>query len=295
MDREVRKPTIHSMKRRSQAHDYDRCGYYHITMSVAKGLHQPLGKIVGRLDKPDGDSEAPHVELTPIGRMVEEELRESIRRVYSMLEVQDYVVMPEHLHFLLVAHRDVVSRSGKKTHLGHVIAGFKYGCNRRYWMMTGALKEDGSGLATEGGLATESPGTVKAGTTEIAERRERNSVLGDSVAKERLVAMKELAPLFDAGYCDVMPVDAEQLATQRAYIHSNPRSRLQRTMNRAWLQPQRNTIDTAVSPRALYGYLQRECPQQLDAEAIAMLEKRLLVANQHVMCDSYGDAQLLQR
>ena len=163
MDREVRKPTIHSMKRRSQTHDYDRCGYYHITISVAKGLHQPLGKIVGRLDKPDGDSEAPHVELTPIGRMVEEELRESIRKVYPMLEVQDYVVMPEHLHFLLVAHRDVVSRSGKKTHLGHVIAGFKYGCNRRYWMMTGALKEDGSGLATEGGLATESPGTVTQG------------------------------------------------------------------------------------------------------------------------------------
>ena len=295
MDREVRKPTIHSMKRRSQAHDYDRCGYYHITISVAKGLHQPLGKVVGRLDKPDGDSEAPHVELTPIGRMVEEELRESIRRVYSMLEVQDYVVMPEHLHFLLVAHRDVVSRSGKKTHLGHVIAGFKYGCNRRYWMMTGALAEGKDGQKTEKNLATESPGTVKAGTTGIAERRERNSVLGDSVAKERLVAMKELAPLFDAGYCDVMPVDAEQLATQRAYIHSNPRSRLQRMMNRAWLQPQRHTIDTAVSPRALYDYLQRECPQQLTADAVAMLEKQMLQANGRVMCDSYGDAQLLQR
>ena len=300
MDREVRKPTIHSMKRRSQAHDYDRCGYYHITISVAKGLHQPLGKIVGRLDKPDGDSEAPHVELTPIGRMVEEELRESIRKVYPMLEVQDYVVMPEHLHFLLVAHRDVVSRSGKKTHLGHVIAGFKYGCNRRYWMMTGALKEDGSGLATEGGLATESPGTVTQGTVTqgtagTTKRHGQDSVLGDSVAKKRLVALKELAPLFEAGYCDVMPVDAEQLATQRAYIHDNPRSRLQRMMNRTWLQPQRHTIDTAVSPRALYRYLQRECPQQLPAEAVAMLEKRLLVAAQQVICDSYGNAQLLQR
>ena len=309
MDREIRKPTIHNMKRRCQAHDYDRSGCYHITISVAKGLRQPLGKVVGRLDKPDGDSEAPHVELTPIGRMVEEELRESIRRVYPMLEVQDYVVMPEHLHFLLVAHRDVVSKSGKKTHLGHVIAGFKYGCNRRYWVMTGRLAESKGGLATEGDLATKSPGTVKAtakagmitqgtaganvaGTTE---RHEEDSVLGDSVAKEQLVALRELSPLFEAGYCDVMPVDAEQLATQRAYIHGNPRSRLQRMMNRAWLQPQRHTIDTAVSLRALYGYLQRECPQQMNADAVVMLEKRLLQANSRVMCDSYGNGQLLKR
>ena len=313
MNKEIRKPTIHSMKRRSQAHDYDRCGYYHITMSVAKGLRQPLGQVVGQLDKPDGDSDAPHVELTPIGRMVEEELCGSIRRVYPMLEVQDYVVMPEHLHFLLVAHRDVVSRSGKKTHLGHVIAGFKYGCNRRYWVMTGALVESKNGQENERDLATKSPGTVKAGmvmqgtagttganaaetrTAGVPERHAQNSVLGDSVAKERLVATKELTPLFEAGYCDVMPVDAEQLATQRAYIHGNPRSRLQRTMNRTWLQPQRHTIDTAVSLRALYGYLQRECPQQLTVEAIAMLEKRLLQDNGRVMCDSYGNVQLLNR
>ncbi|MBQ8713137.1 MAG: hypothetical protein IJ551_10020 [Prevotella sp.] len=313
MNKEIRKPTIHSMKRRSQAHDYDRCGYYHITMSVAKGLRQPLGKVVGQLDKPDGDSDAPHVELTPIGRMVEEELCGSIRRVYPMLEVQDYVVMPEHLHFLLVAHRDVVSRSGKKTHLGNVIAGFKYGCNRRYWVMTGALVESKNGQENERDLATKSPGTVKAGmvmqgtagttganaaetrTAGVPERHAQNSVLGDSVAKERLVATKELTPLFEAGYCDVMPVDAEQLATQRAYIHGNPRSRLQRTMNRTWLQPQRHTIDTAVSLRALYGYLQRECPQQLTVEAIAMLEKRLLQDNGRVMCDSYGNVQLLNR
>lgn len=300
MDKEIRKPTIHNMKRRSQAHDYNRCGCYHITISVAKGLRQPLGKVVGRLDKPDGDSEAPHVELSPIGRMVEEELRESIHRVYPMLEVQDYVVMPEHLHFLLVAHSDVVSRSGRKTHLGHVIAGFKYGCNRRYWVMTGRLAGKEKELVTGNNLATESPGTVAAGTMAVgtegmAERCGRGSALGDSVAKERLVAVKELSPLFEAGYCDVMPVDAEQLATQRAYIHANPRSRLQRTMNRAWLHPQRHTVNTAVSLRALYGYLQRECPQQLTADIFAGLEKRLLQVNGWVMCDSYGNAQLLNR
>lgn len=277
------------MKRRSQAHDYSFMGVYHITINVARGLKQPLGRIGGQLCKPDGDSDAPHVDLSPVGRMVEEELRESIHRFYPMLEVQDYVIMPEHLHFLLVAHSDVVSQSGKLTHLGHVIAGFKYGCNKRYWAMMGRIN-----------LATESPGTLtttSAGThatpapeTLGAERRQNDgSVLGDSVAKEKL------PPLFEAGYCDIMPVDADQLATQRAYIHANPRSRLMRMTNQQWLHPQSHTIDTAVSLRALYGYLQRECPRQLTDEVFSTLVNRLLKVGDSVVCDSYGSKELLSR
>ena len=287
MDKEIRKPTAHSMKRRSQAHDYSFMGVYHITINVARGLKQPLGRIGGQLCKPDGDSDAPHVDLSPVGRMVEEELRESIHRFYPMLEVQDYVVMPEHLHFLLVAHSDVVSQSGKLTHLGHVIAGFKYGCNKRYWAMMGRIN-----LATEspGTLTTPAPGThtTPAPETLGAERRQNDgSVLGDSVAKEKL------PPLFEAGYCDIMPVDADQLATQRAYIHANPRSRLMRMTNQQWLHPQRHTIDTAVSLRALYGYLQRECPRQLTDEVFSTLVNRLLKVGDSVVCDSYGSKELL--
>ena len=297
MDKEIRKPTAHSMKRRSQAHDYSFMGVYHITINVARGLKQPLGRIGGQLCKPDGDSDAPHVDLSPVGRMVEEELRESIHRFYPMLEVQDYVVMPEHLHFLLVAHSDVVSQSGKLTHLGHVIAGFKYGCNKRYWAMMGRIN-----LATEspgtltttapGRHATTAPGTLTTPASETlgAERRQNDgSVLGDSVAKEKL------PPLFEAGYCDIMPVDADQLATQRAYIHANPRSRLMRMTNQQWLHPQRHTIDTAVSLRALYGYLQRECPRQLTDEVFSTLVNRLLKVGDSVVCDSYGSKELLSR
>lgn len=301
MDAEIRKPTVHSMKRRSSAHDYSRCGYYHITISVASTLQQPFGRMAGRLDSPDRTDDAPHVELSAIGRMVEEELRDSIKRYYPMLEVQDYVIMPEHLHFLLVAHRDVVSQNGKPTHLGHVIAGFKLGCNKRYWAMTGRISLDAKGLAakvgglvtregslaTEGrNLATESPGTV--GKTEGTMGQAAGSVLGDSVAKSHL------PPLFDAGYCDVMPVDEAQLATQRAYIRSNPRSRLLRTTYRSMLHPQRHTVDTAVTIKALRGYLERECPMQLTAEVFASLVKRLKQVNGRVTCDSYGSIELLK-
>jgi hypothetical protein len=339
MDKDVRKPTAHNMKRRSHSHDYSRSGYYHITISTTKALHQPLGQIAGRLDKPDGDSDAPHVVLSPLGQMVEQELRESIQRHYPMLEVMDYVVMPEHLHFLLVAHRDIVSNGGKPTHLGQVIAGFKYGCNKRYWAMTGRAKPGSTPAATAGGTAAapeaappaaEPPGT-------------RGSVLGDSVAKLEAdvkpgtvgkpgaVGKLDAPPLFDAGYCDVMPIDEAQLATQRAYIRANPRSRLLRTTNRQWLQPQRNTVNTAVSIRALKGYLQRECPrqmtpnslstmprqmapdnqatmprqmtpdsqatmpQQMAPDGFAVITQRLLQEDGYVVCDSYGNVELLHR
>lgn len=269
------KPTIHSMKRRNIVHDYSRCGYYHITISVARTLQQPFGRITGRLESPDGADDAPHVELSAIGRMVEEELCESIHKYYPMLEVQDYVIMPEHLHFLLVAHRNVVSQNGKPTHLGHVIAGFKYGCNKRYWAMTGMISQ-----------ATKSPGTVN-------DELPSATALGDSVAKP--VAKPSLPPLFDAGYCDVMPVDEAQLATQRAYIRSNPRNRLLRQTYRSQLHPQRRTVDTAVSLKALRGYLERECPRQLTTEAFVSLECRLLQEAGRIKCDSFGSLALLSR
>ena len=339
MNQDFRKPTEHNMKRRSHTHDYCRSGYYHITISTAQALHQPLGKIAGRLDRPDGDSDGPHVELSPLGQMVEQELKVSIQHYYPMLEVMEYVVMPEHLHFLLVAHRDIMSKNGKPTHLGHVIAGFKYGCNKHYWAMTGRAAtavtpatespgtrsgqgegtepeppgtRSGQGEGTEpeppgtgsggeaastrregsgeqaGGLSgapeTESPGT---GSEEPGGSQSR--VLGDSVTKQ------EAPPLFDAGYCDVMPIDAAQLATQRAYIRGNPRSRLLRTTNRQWLKPQRHTVNTAVSIRALNGFLQRESPWQLTPDSFAAITQRLLTDNGYVICDSYGNAELLQR
>ena len=323
MDKDVRKPTAHNMKRRSHSHDYSRSGYYHITISTTKALHQPLGQIAGRLDKPDGDSDAPHVVLSPLGQMVEQELRESIQRHYPMLEVMDYVVMPEHLHFLLVAHRDIVSNGGKPTHLGQVIAGFKYGCNKRYWAMTGRAKPGSTPAATAGGTAAApeaAPPAAIRSTTPAAELPgTRGSVLGDSVAKLEAdvkpgtvgkpgaVGKLDAPPLFDAGYCDVMPIDEAQLATQRAYIRANPRSRLLRTTNRQWLQPQRNTVNTAVSIRALKGYLQRECPRQMAPDnhtampsqmapdGFAVITQRLLQEDGYVVCDSYGNVELLHR
>lgn len=165
---DFRKPTVHSMKRRSAIHNYFRPGYYHVTISLAPGSGPLLGRIAGRADRPDGDAEAPHVELSAIGRMVEQELTKSITRHYDMIEVQEYVIMPEHLHFLLAVRRNIVSKNGRPTHLGQVMAGFKYGCNRRYWALTGRIT-----------LAAEPPGTVKPAIARPGGRTARRSAANE--------------------------------------------------------------------------------------------------------------------
>ena len=270
----------HRMGKRCQKKNYRLPGAYHITINVAERQWHPLGQVVGNLDQPDGDANAPRVELTAIGKMVEEELTKSITTHYPMIEVQDYVVMPEHLHFILVVHNSIISRNGRETHLGQVIAGFKKGCNRRYWEMTG-MTANGQ---------QDKPADARAEST---------SPLRDAVHphgfKVPSSGTTNRPPLFAYGYVDVMPLQPGQLETQRHYIHNNPRSRLMRTSNRNLQSPQRGDIGTALKLPALKGYLQRECGTPLfDEDKWENIQNRLLTNDGMVTCDSYGNRQLLQ-
>ena len=278
----------HHMGRRSQYKDYRWSGIYHITMTVSDKRQQPLGRIVGDVNKPDGDPNAPHVELSEIGKMVEYELLHSITAHYPMVEVQDYVIMPDHVHCIMVVKHDIISKNGKPTHLGQVISGFKKGCTRRYREITG--------IAAAGQQSQQAyvklPSRLTTG----------------------------LPQLFSDGYVDVMPLREGQLETQRAYIRNNPRYRLLRSLNKNSLRPLRGGIDTALRLSALKGYLKRECGASLfDEEIWATLAPRLLQhtafvdcnrQSQHaafvdcdrqsklaafVDCDSYGNRQLLEK
>jgi len=267
---------------RASAHDYTRAGVYHITIHVADGLGHPLGKVVGNLTAPDGTPDAPHTALTPIGQMVEHELLHTIHAYYPMTVVDTYTIMPEHLHFILVVQDRIVSQNGKIQSLGQVIAGFKKGCNRRFWELTNINGGKTATLTTPSDIMADSQMAASVGCGfPAAYKVPSNATTGRPL-------------LFAPGYCDVMPVDAEQLATQRAYIAANPRSRLLRTSNRSMLMPQRGGIDTAITLTALRGFLQRECPAHLvKQEALCQLELRLLMADGKIICDSYGDRRLL--
>ncbi len=301
----------HRLTQRALAHDYTRAGVYHITIHVADGLGQPLGKVTGNLSAPDGTADAPHTALTPIGQMVEHELLHTIHAFYPMVTIQDYVIMPEHLHALMVVQDRILSRNGKVLTIGQVIAGFKQGCNRKYWdILKRAKPASALPRPANGATATQThPAGIAALTYPAANSAAAalthpagtaalthpitNSVTG---AIRRPGGDDERPALFAPGYCDVIPVDERQLATQRAYISGNPRSRLLRTGNRSRLMTRRGGIDTAVTLPALRGYLQRVCPPRMVAQdALCQLELRLLLAGGKIACDSYGNRDLLTR
>ena len=281
------------MQRRMATHNYALPGIYHITIHVAEGMGQPLGQIQGSLELPDDSQGSPHVAMTPVGQMVREELLTSITGHYRMISVDTFVIMPEHLHVLLHVTAPIVSSNGRSTHLGQVIAGFKKGCNRRYWSMTGQNIPTGEPSDTSqhsGG----SPACQHSGGSPACQ------VSGGSPAREEKRAPSDgttgRRPLFAYGYCDVQPITPEQLATQRAYIKGNPRSRLLRSSQRTSLTASRTGFITALTPSALRGFLQRQClPKHATPEALAAIECRLLLAEGKVALDTYGDRQLLDR
>lgn len=370
----------HHMGRRADAHDYSRTGIYHITIHTNESMGQPLGAVVGS----DADSAA--VSLTPVGEAVLHELLTAITAHYPMITVDTYVIMPEHLHFILNVRDPIITKGGRPTHLGQVIAGFKEGCNRAFWAATGqgapapspqdtlsaaAATTAPAGAATPATStpaakpldtlpatgATTAPAAKAAPTTgtpaakplDILPATGAKSVAGGSaVGNPGAPASNTGAPistpsapigapgaptpkprystgrpvLFAPGYCDVMPIEEGQLETQRAYILNNPRSRWLRSHDRARLQAQRGGIDTALTPSALRGYLQSECPRSLATpDALAAIEARLLMTTDAntagspdsrtsgcgtdakttgsprllITCDSYGDRALLQR
>ena len=301
----VAKETQHSMQRRSAAHDYSLPGFYHITLHVAEGMGQLLGTVVG------SDADKATVALTEVGKAVEHELLTAITAHYPMITVDTYIVMPEHLHFILVVRAAIVSSSGRKTHLGQVIAGFKKGCNHAFWAAIGeggtcAVKPH-STVAEEGAKgATKTEGAKGTTKTEGATETEgAKGTAGASTVTGGYAARKERyssgrATLFAPGYCDVMPIEAGQLTTMRNYIKDNARSRWLRTHHRERLQPRRDGIDTAVTPAALRGYLKRECPAHLvTPEVLAQIEGRLMIADagagDRITCHSYGERALLNR
>ena len=285
------KPERHSMQHRSPGNNYTHPGIYHITITISDRKAQSLGRVTGDLQYPDGHPDAPKVELSVIGKMVEYELLHSISYHYPFIEVQDYIIMPEHMHFILNVKNSIISKNGRMTHLGQIIAGFKNGCNRRYWEITGQEEIAAKPLPT---TSAPTPSAFRASSPSSVAGGFATNAPVSGAKKSRFSSGRP--PLFSQGYVDVIPLKDGQLETQRAYIHANPRNRLLRTTNRTDLFPQRKTIDTLVTLPALKGYLVKEhALTENDTTTWEMLKNRLMVDNLHITCDSYGSLTLLSK
>jgi hypothetical protein len=306
----ITNPTQHSMERRSHHHDYCRPGTYHITLHVAEGCDSILGTVVGDPMAADGTPDAPRVELSPVGQMVESELLTAIPARYPMVAIDTHVVMPDHLHALVVVTAPLINKAGRSTHLGQVIAGFKYGCTMKYRALLAKVcpavpppkvcpavppskvcpavpppkvcpavppSKVCPAVPPPGVNPSPSPQCPAVPPSKVCPAVPPPGVNPSPSPLCPAVPPPGRVVLFAEGYCDVMPVDTAQLETQRAYIHGNPRSRLLRLSHRDWLTARRAAIPTALTLSALTAYLRRECaPSQATPELLAALAAQLL-------------------
>ncbi|MBQ7443331.1 MAG: hypothetical protein IJS59_05630 [Bacteroidaceae bacterium] len=306
----------HAITRRANAHDYSQPGAYHITLHVDEEMGQPLGFITGQPEQPDGSPGAPRVVLTPVGEMVQRELLTSIHAHYPMVTIDTHIIMPDHIHFIMVVLDRLLSANGKTVTIGQIIAGFKLGCNRHLWQMMQEgkvqvrLKSQAAAAQTRPQTAAQTAEQARPQTatqtaeqtrpqtaTQTAEqtRPQRAEPAATLTTQTKAVSPVSVPggsaagistgtaarpPLFAPGYCDVMPFTREQLETQRTYIRNNPHNRLLRSLRPAWLYTRRATINTAVRLSALGGYLLRECtPSQATPDILEALAKQLLLTN----------------
>ena len=107
-----------SMKRRHDHHDYQSPCIYMITL-VVSGRRPLLGSLCG----PDESHSMPWIDPSPLGYRITECWRE-IPQFYPQVRLLALQLMPDHLHGII----HVTGRLPR--HLGHVLNGFKVGCNR---------------------------------------------------------------------------------------------------------------------------------------------------------------------
>ena len=107
-----------SMKRRHDHHDYQSPCIYMITLAV-KGRRPLLGAVC----QPDESHLQPWFNPSPLGERIAACWRE-IPQFYPQIRLLALQLMPDHVHGIIHVTEQL------PRHLGHVINGFKVGCNR---------------------------------------------------------------------------------------------------------------------------------------------------------------------
>ncbi|HAQ63627.1 MAG TPA: transposase [Ruminococcaceae bacterium] len=111
-------------RQRLENYDYSQNGAYFVTICVANG-----DPILSRLSVGTVALDCPQpkdvkIQLTQIGRIAEKYIK-SIERSYEYVFVEKYVIMPEHIHMLIVI--DVPYGASRAMHptLSQIVSSFK--------------------------------------------------------------------------------------------------------------------------------------------------------------------------
>ena len=113
-----------SMQRRCVDHDYTARRMYMITM-VTEERKPFFGRVVGRSEAVEPSAEAPHIELSPLGKAIEQ-IWLTIGSHHPEVKVVALQMMPDHLHAILF-----VTEKMEKP-LGKVLLGVKQACNQAF-------------------------------------------------------------------------------------------------------------------------------------------------------------------
>ena len=113
---------------RLNGYDYSSNGAYFLTFCV-KGRHEMLGQIVGR-DAPG----APFMRLSEYGIIIKKEIEETHLH-YTNIIVDNFVIMPNHVHMILIlSNDDGAPRAARPTNalVPNLISIMKKKTNKKY-------------------------------------------------------------------------------------------------------------------------------------------------------------------
>jgi len=128
MDKEKELPK--RKQTRAQNFDYNSTGVYFITICT-ENRQKVLSWIVGGdvLDAPK------NVELLPHGKIAEKYIHQ-LNNFYEDITVDQYVIMPNHIHIMLLVRDDGASRTSPPTKqhsaVSRFVSTFKRFCNKEY-------------------------------------------------------------------------------------------------------------------------------------------------------------------
>lgn len=233
------KEVQHTMLRRCFAHDYSLPGKYMITLVVPERGTNPFGTVKGGLHSVRkgitltateakqyaclSKGEGPlRLELTTLGATMQEALA-GIPANYPMVEVRKAQLMPDHLHLILEVTAPIVSSNGKARHLGHVIAGYKAGCNKARRLLfaqhncatpnlQGATPNQQGATPNLQAATPNLQGAINAGAEELC-----SSVYDGSATTPD----PTFAPIWAEGYTDTIILSNRHMDTEEAYLDNN--------------------------------------------------------------------------
>ena len=95
-------------KNRLDNYDYSSCGAYFITISTVEKRNYFWSNVGATIRRPQD------IELSPYGQIVNEAIN-NIPTIYPSISIEQYVIMPDHIHALIFLHEKTGGASPSPT------------------------------------------------------------------------------------------------------------------------------------------------------------------------------------